>query len=110
MMEILLEDVRKGDELLISINSKLMYIRVLENPRLSKKRKDWRTDDFMYINVKCSLNVENKSFQYTPRWGGGLPRTYQYAWYNLTPNDHNTTKKINLNGRQLWLVKKHEEL
>jgi len=105
-MKIEIKDLEVGDEILISVNSKMQYLKVLEKPRISKKRVHWRTKNPLYINVKCSTSIEGKSYSYMG-WGNQL-RTYKYIEYKLTDKDHNVIKKYNLNDRVLWLVRRSE--
>ena len=104
--EIKLKDLQKGDEVLISVNSKLKYLKILETPRLSKKRKHWRTKQFLYINVKCSSNETETVQQFVDNRGNN--RSYSFIEFNCTPDNHNRVYKQDLNERKIWLIKRDE--
>jgi len=107
-MEIQVEDIEIGDDILFSLNSKLYYVHILEKPRQSKKRTSWYTGKPQWIPVKgTSRIVEIPVIR--PTYNGGT-YTYKYSDPELTDKDHNFTKKWNLDNRTIWLVKKANKL
>ncbi len=107
-MEIKIEDLGIGDEIIMGTNSQLKYLKILELPRLSKKRVGWRTKKPLYVNILCSTKYIDTSYTYTG-WRG-KQQTYKSKRYICEPNNHNEQKRINLNERTLWLIKKNDLL
>lgn len=99
-MLINIEDVNIGDELLISVNSRIAYLKILRKPELSKT-KNWRGQP-KYKAVKASCRIDEIVHQY------GNGRTYTQRVQTPTDKDHNVIKNFNLNERALWLIKKAE--
>jgi len=102
-MEAKIEDLKKGDEIIFAKGSLLIYACLLETPRVSKTRTSWRTKQSAYINVKCSMKEDRRAYHTT--WKG-QPNTYYYEGYALVPDEHDVIKKVNLNDRKIWLVKR----
>jgi hypothetical protein len=104
-MEVQIEDLRVGDEF-ISSTFELRYYKVLANPRVSKKLT-WNKNK-RYIAVKCSTNCVTTTTNYT----GYNNNTYTRVShkYELTDKNHNTTVSLNLNNKNIWLVKRAESI
>jgi hypothetical protein len=100
-----IENLEIGDEVLIGLNSNLKYLKILEKPRLSKKRIHWRTKQLLYINVKCSSNETEIVTNWTDFRGN--TRTYMTKQHNCTPENHNRVYKQDLNERLIWLIKRN---
>jgi hypothetical protein len=98
-----LEDLRIGDEILISCQSYMKYLRVLDQPRLSPTKKHWSTGAPLYKSVRCSTRQEVTTTQHT--WGGKAYTRTHKEW-KVTPEDHNIKISQDLSGRQIWLVKR----
>lgn len=101
-----LKDLQEGDEVLVSVNSKLKYLKILETPRLSKKRKHWRTKQLLYIDVKCSSSETETIKTWVDTRGNN--RSYSNIEFNCTPDNHNRVYKQDLNERSIWLIKRDE--
>lgn len=98
--EIQIEDLIVGDEILISSNGKFIRGKVMVRPA---KRKD--SDS--YKAVKCEIGVitKVKTSMYS-----GTTYTWKYKTYIIDGSEYNTTKFIDLNYKQLWLIKRNEQL
>jgi predicted transcriptional regulator len=97
------KDLEIGDEIMISVNSHFRYLKVLKQPRISKK-VHWRTKVPLYTAVKCSTRIEDVNYTYNTHTGATINRTYKE--YKFTDEDHNTIMNINLNNRGIFLIKK----
>lgn len=86
--EITIEDLQKGDEVIIHGNGYLRYVKLL---RPMKLRKDTNfRGDIIYSSVKCSF-IDTGGWQ--------RPNT-------LRGEDHNKEGYIDFNYRNIWLVKR----
>ncbi len=100
-----IEDLEVGDEIAIACQANFKYLRILRKPSLSTK-KHWNTGNPLYKSVKCSTRRVERSYT----------RTYNGKQYNrtekvfeFTGDDHNFNHYVNLNYRQLLLVRKADE-
>lgn len=98
-----LEDLRIGDEILISCQSHMKYLKVLDVPRLSPTKKHWSTGAPLYKSVRCSTRQDVITNTYTHN-GNSYTRTHK-EW-GVTAEDHNIKISQDLTGRQIWLVKR----
>lgn len=98
-----LEDLRIGDEILISCQSHMKYLRVLDQPRISPTKKHWNTGAPLYKSVRCSTRQE--VITTTQIWNG-KPYTRTSKQWKITPEDHNIKISQDLSGRPIWLVKR----
>lgn len=98
-----LEDLRIGDEILISCQSHMKYLRVLDQPRLSPTKKHWSTKQPLYKSVRCSTRQDVVTTQHT--WNGNSYTRTRKEW-KVTAEDHNIKISQDLNNRQIWLVKR----
>lgn len=98
------KDLEVGDEILISCQSYFKYLRVLRKPTIGKKLH-WRTGNPMYKSVKCSARREEKHYHVTHR-GKVYPR-HELVW-GFGSEDHNYNHYVDLEFRQIILVKKGE--
>lgn len=103
------EDLQVGDEIMISCQSYFKYLRVLTPPTLSKIKKSWRTQQPAYINFKCTARQEEVvRYSYTDK-NGNVVNRMEKVWIP-TAEDHNMRVSQDLNGRQVWLVKRGTEI
>lgn len=100
-----IEDLEVGDEILISCQSYFKYLRILRKPELGKK-KHWRTGKQLYKAVKCSTRREIRPVTWTNLTG---THTHEEKYWAFGPEDHNYVQYIDLEFRQIVLVKKNEE-
>lgn len=105
MQEIEVKDLEAGDEILISCQSHFKYLTILKKPKLNGKTH-WRTGVPLYKSVKCSTRKEDKDITYTHN---NNSRTYTKTIYALTPEEHNHILYINLEDRQIILIKKNNQ-
>ena len=96
------EDLKKGDEILVSHYSDFDYLRVLRDPVIKGTIKHWQTGRPIFKSVKCSLNKKETISSIT---------NTKYAWFNniCTSEGHNHTLYKDLNNRMIWLVKRIEQ-
>jgi hypothetical protein len=100
-----IEDLEVGDEILISCQSYFKYLRVLVKPSLSKTKKHWRTAHPLYGNVRCSTRQDQViTYSYTDS-AGVVHNRIQKTWIT-TSEDHNIKVSQDLDGRQIWLIKR----
>lgn len=92
MREVKIEELEVGDEILISCQSYFKFLRVLVKPTISKKINPW-TKNPIYKGVKCS---SKKSI--IPYSG------YDMVKWEITPEDHNFTQYVYLQGRNMLLL------
>ena len=104
LQEIEIKDLEAGDEILISCQSYFKYLRLLRTPQLGKKLH-WRTKLPMYKSVKCSAKVDET--KQTHQWGNGHTRTWIEKKWLFTDKDHNNESYVNLEYRQILLIKKN---
>lgn len=98
-MLIKIEDLRKGDEILVGRGG-LKYYKLLRDPKLRKGETD------RYSSVKCSTRADIST--YTSTYGANTyTRTYK-RWV-CSPFEHNAEKYVDLNYGDIWLVKKGDE-
>jgi hypothetical protein len=99
------QDLQVGDEIMISCQSYFKYLKVLTPPTMSKTRTSWRTKQPLYANFRCTTRQEEVlKYSYTNAQGQVINRMDK-EWIP-TPEDHNLRVSQDLNGRQIWLVKR----
>ena len=91
------EDLKKGDEIIISCYSNLKYLKVLRDPQ--EKGKGYNNIPY-YKSVKCSLKKETQ-------------QVGNFSWRVTTFEDdvtkHNEVVYQDLNSRHIFLVKREEQ-
>lgn len=110
-----IKDLEIGDEIIISRNSKLKYLKVLSKPVLgnrdlykavfSDKGYNWEIVGKKHKSVRCS--ILQKVVNYKDRWG--KDKTKKFYQFEQDVSKHNHRISIDLNGRDIWLVKKGEK-
>lgn len=98
--EIMIEDLVVGDEILISSNGKFIRGKVMVFPAKRKGSDSYKA-------VKCQVGVTKKT---RSSIYGGKTYTYTYKTYIIDGSEYNETKFIDLNYKQLWLIKRNEQL
>jgi hypothetical protein len=98
-----IEDLRVGDEILISCQSHMKYLKVLDQPRLSLTKKHWNTGLPLYKSVRCSTRQDVVTTQNT--WNGKSYTRTSKEW-KVTPEDHNIKISQDFEGKQIWLIKR----
>ena len=101
-----IQDLDEGDEILISCQSCFKYLRILRKPMLSPTKKHWTTQQPMYKGVKCSTIRE----QSVKTWTNSHGQTYRrdLKEWGFGPDNHNYDHFVDLNLRQIILVKKNK--
>ena len=103
-MEIKIEDLRQGDEVLIGSSMGLKKVKILRPLRMSKK-PNWR-GQHGYSKVMCAMNESINTYQ--------IPgRSYNYTEKvtSLADDvDYNTQRYVDFNYRNVWLVKRGTEI
>lgn len=93
------EELEKGDEIMIPSSSQFKYLRVLSEPKISTK-KHWSDPTIvLYKSVKCSTAEETYKVVYGSN-------TYDRKRWALRAEDHNRIIYQNLNYSDILLVKK----
>jgi hypothetical protein len=86
-------ELQIGDEVVMSVNSGLRYIRIETPVRLTGTTS--YSGNPRCRTMKCSFHQKRVDVN---GWVG------TFDAYN--PENHNVTKHLDLNGRDLWLVKR----
>lgn len=97
-----IEDLLEGDEIIISGNSNLKYMKVLKTPIISKVKKYWRTGLPLHTAVRCSIRQDNVK---SPRHENYFYKEYVFE-QDITKHNHRIS--IDLNNRDIFLVKREE--
>jgi hypothetical protein len=105
MQIVKVEDLEIGDEIVIPAFSTLRYFRVLKQPKTGKK-KHWMTNDPLYTAVKCSTKMDLVAQFRT--WGNGQSHKWTKKTYRFTSDDHNAEMSVDLNYKDILLVKKRD--
>ena len=103
------EDLEVGDEIMVSCQSYFKYLRVLTPPTMSKTKVNWRSKQPMYANFRCTTRqdvVAGRS--YVDR--NGVTQTIMNKTWIPSPDGHNLRVSQDLNGRQIWLVRRKTEI
>lgn len=101
------QDLRIGDEIMISCQSYFKYLRVLTPPTLSKTKTHWNSKQPMHSNFRCTTRQDVSTNTYKGYNGQTYTRT-EKKWV-VSPEGHNMRISQDLNGRQIWLVKREQE-
>lgn len=112
-----IEELLEGDEIIISANSKLKYLKVLSTPVLGNKDlwemkydeskpygRSYEVVGKKYKSVRCSLRqdeIECKNM-------AGFVRVYKEYVFEQDVSKHNKKISIDLNGRDIYLAKREE--
>jgi hypothetical protein len=99
------EDLEIGDEIVIPVFSGFRYLRVLKQPRIGK-RNDWITNALLYTSIKCSTKID--VVEHSKTWGNGQVHRWKKKTYIFTPEDHNTVMSVDLNYKDILLVRKSD--
>lgn len=94
-----IQDLEVGDEIIISCQSHFKYLRILRKPAVGKKTQ--------YKSVKCSTIRTSTPRQYKD-YNGNVTTYYIHKW-GWGSDDHNYNCYVDLEGRQIVLVKQNEQ-
>jgi len=99
-MKATIEDLRKGDTVLISIGSVLSEVKLLRQPQLAKRGKliNWKGSK-RWSTVVCAIRIEDDSYV--------TPSGYNYK--KLTPviaagKEYTEERRVNFNDRVCWIL------
>ena len=98
-----IKDLEIGDEIIITCQSHMKYLKVLAKPKIGK-RIHWSTKQPLYSGVRCSTNLTVTQTTHTGYAGKQWTQTHK-EW-GVKSEDHNFVKSFDLEYRQLWLVKR----
>lgn len=117
------EELKLGDEIIIASGSKIKYLKLLKVPIISNKRGwkkvedaqgyfTWDRDALLYKATLCSTCVEEKTFKYKPHRQGSpdIYKNYKEYIFEMDITKHNKRVSINLNDKNILLVKREEEV
>lgn len=107
-MLIEVKDLQIGDEIIISSNSNLKYLKILKLPKLNKNL-DWRGNEY-YGTARCSIGGTEQTYQ-LKRYGGQMVnfRATKYE-FETDCSKHTLKRNFNLNHRHIYLVKRENNL
>ena len=105
-MEIKIEDLEEGDEILIACQSHMKYLRIVRKPALGKSLH-WKTQQPLYKAVKVSSNQTVNVVNYIG-WNS-VPYTRTEKKWLLIPENHNIEFFQNLSDKTIWLIKHKNE-
>lgn len=106
MREVKIEELKAGDEIVISCQSYFKYLRLLVDPATGKK-KHWKTGVPLYKSVKCSTIRITTQKTYTSI--KGQPTIYYVHRWGFGSDDHNHINYVDLTDRQILLIKEKQE-
>lgn len=95
-----IEDLLEGDEIIISGNSNLKYMKVLKTPIISNVKKCWGTGLPLHTAVRCSIRQDSVQ---SPHHENYFYKEYQFE-QDITKHNHKIS--IDLNNRHIFLVKR----
>jgi hypothetical protein len=100
-MEIDVTQLQMGDEFLYSVQGSIARAKVIRPVEQRKVQPSYGhpAGQPYYKSVKCKVSIVEKTYS----WSNG--RTWTKKEYTAT-EDYNVEKYINLNHRNLWLIKK----
>ena len=105
-MEINLSDLELGDEFLYAVQGSLVRAKVIRPVQLKKIQPSYNpTNKTFYKAVKCKVAIAERT--YTSSWNGNT-RTCTRREYNTSDN-FTVEKFIDLNWRNVWLIKKAKQ-
>lgn len=102
-MVIKIQDLKKGDEFIISTLGNFRYYKALEEPKLLAPKPQNPGRATRYGGVKCSTKMNITTYQHNWMQSPGTQKNYE-----CTPFEHNHTERVNLNWRSMWLVRREE--
>lgn len=98
-----IKDLQIDDEIIISSNSKLKYLKILKLPEYHPNL-NWRGQPY-YKSVRCSIRQDSKIRQH---WNNTDYVSKNYV-FETDITKHNRKISLDLNDRDIWLVKRPEQ-
>jgi len=119
--KVTIEELEAGDEIIISSGSVIKYLKLLKTPVLGikqgwKKGIDaegyfiWDRNSLLYKAILCSTCIEEKTYKYKG-YGNNTPdriKSYKEYIFETDSSKHNKKMSVNLNHKDILLVKKGE--
>jgi hypothetical protein len=105
-MQVKIEDLQIGDEIIVPYASALKYLKVLRAPQIGKS-KSWRPNVVRYKNVKCSTKAEITETKWKDY--SGRDRVSKSTIYICSPEEHNIEVFQDLNYKTIWLVNRKNQ-
>lgn len=99
-----INELEVGDEIIISGNSNLKYMKVLIKPEISATKTHWRTKLPMYKSVRASLRQDEVLEK---NWNGVEYSVKRYI-FEQDISKHNKKISIDLSDRDIFLVKRKQ--
>lgn len=113
-MLVKIEDIISGDEIIISWNSKLKYLKVLTTPVLGNRDlwgividnngRRWEKIGKKYKSLRCSLRQDEIPIIAK----SGISYIHKNYVFEQDVSKHNKKVNIDLNNRDIYLVKREE--
>ena len=94
-MLIHVEDLKKGDEVLVTSNGRFRYLKLLRDMKINPKTGK-------YSVVKCSTRMDLVEHSWRNRNGNVI---YDEV-YTATADEHNHEISVNFRWKNIWLVKR----
>jgi exosome complex RNA-binding protein Csl4 len=105
-MEIELSQLQIGDEFLYAVQGNIVRAKVIRPVQPRKIQPSYNPLGFTYHKaVKCKIAMKEVTYNYT--WNG-TTRTQVKKEY-CASEDYTVEKFVNLNHRNLWLIKKGKQ-
>jgi len=106
-MIIRVEDLRKGDVVLIAANGRLQEAKLLRQPRKPKtgRLKLYNHKD-RWVSVPCAMRVEEETITY------GQGRSYTRKFFTTTESgtkEYNLEERVDFSDRDCWLIKSEDD-
>lgn len=95
-MLIKIEELEEGDEILVGAESHINYFIILKKPVLAKGSAYYKS-----VKVSQCQNIKVSTYH-----RGGQTHTYNIKTPVCTRENHNVVKYNNLQGKDIWLVKR----
>ena len=113
MQLITIDEILVGDEIVISGNSNLKYLKVLKKPVFKGNnswRKDfetlsWKKDAPTYSSIRCTTRQDTIEYQTRT----GAKANYKEYVYEPDISKHNIRINVDLNGRDILLIRREQE-
>jgi len=113
-----IEELEIRDEIIISGNSNLKYLKVLNKPTLGNRDLyqsvidettnsgwNWKIVGKKYKAVRCSIRQDEISY----RSRAGFQKIHKKYVFETDVSKHNKKISIDLNSRDIYLVKREEQ-
>jgi hypothetical protein len=122
MKKVEIKDLQEGDEILVASGSGLRYLKVLKNPSLSNK-KGWKkgvdNEGYFCWNQKadkykallCSTTVNEVTYKIRSYRANQAEyfKTFKESVYEEDSTKHNKRISIDLNYKDILLIKRREQ-